>query len=90
MGSGEFSVARPPMPANEPVRDYAPGSSERERLLATLKSMESERHEAPLVIGGREVRTTDIYEQVLPHRTSHVLAEVHQVRTTDVNAAIEA
>ena len=67
MGAGEFSAARPPMPVNEPVRDYAPGSSERERLLATLKAMESERHEAPLVIGGREVRTGDLHEQVLPH-----------------------
>ncbi len=90
MGAGEFSAARPPMPVNEPVRDYAPGSPERERLLATLKAMESERHEAPLVIGGREVRTGDVYEQVLPHRKSHVLADVHQVRPEDVDAAIAA
>jgi 1-pyrroline-5-carboxylate dehydrogenase len=90
MGAGDFSVARPPMPANEPVHDYAPGSPERERLLATLKSMESEKHEAPLVVGGEEVRTGDLYEQVLPHRTAHVLAEVHQVRSADVNAAIQA
>jgi 1-pyrroline-5-carboxylate dehydrogenase len=90
MGAGGFSVARPPMPANEPVREYAPGSPERERLLATLKSMESEKHEAPLVIGGDEIRTGDLYEQVLPHRTAHVLAEVHQVRTAEVNAAVEA
>ena len=90
MGAGEFSAARPPMPVNEPVRDYAPGSPERERLLATLKAMESERHEAPLVIGGREVRTGDLYEQVLPHRKSHVLADVHQVRPEDVDAAIAA
>ena len=90
MGAGEHTVARPPEPVNEPIYDYAPGSPERERLLATLKSMESERHEAPMVIGGEEVRSGDIYEQVLPHRKSHVLAEVHQVRTEDVHAAIEA
>ncbi|MGH2750893.1 MAG: L-glutamate gamma-semialdehyde dehydrogenase [Actinomycetota bacterium] len=90
MGAGEFSVVRPPVPVNEPVRDYAPGSPERERLLATLKAMESERQEAPLVIGDSEVRSGDLYEQVLPHRTSHVLADVHRVRTRDVNAAIQA
>ncbi|MGH2701504.1 MAG: L-glutamate gamma-semialdehyde dehydrogenase [Actinomycetota bacterium] len=90
MAAGDFSVALPPAPANEPVRDYAPGSPERERLLATLKAMESERHEAPMVIGGNEVRSGELYEQVLPHRTSHVLADVHQVRTADVDAAIKA
>ena len=66
MGAGDFSVALPPAPTNEPVRDYAPGSPERERLLATLKAMESERHEAPMVIGGNEVRSGDLFEQVLP------------------------
>ena len=25
MGAGDFSVALPPAPTNEPVRDYAPG-----------------------------------------------------------------
>jgi 1-pyrroline-5-carboxylate dehydrogenase len=90
MGAGDFSVALPPAPTNEPVRDYAPGSPGRERLLATLKAMESERHEAPLVIGGTEVRSGDLYEQVLPHRTAHVLADVHQVRTADVEDAIQA
>jgi 1-pyrroline-5-carboxylate dehydrogenase len=90
MGAGEFSAARPPVPVNEPVRDYAPGSPERERLLATLKAMESERHEAPMIIGGREVRSGDLYQQVLPHRKSHVLADVHQVRPADVDDAIAA
>jgi 1-pyrroline-5-carboxylate dehydrogenase len=90
MGAGEFSAARPPMPANEPVRDYAPGSSERERLLATLKAMESERHESPLVIGGREVRSGDLHQQVLPHRKAHVLTDVHHVRPSDVDDAIAA
>ncbi len=90
MGAGEFSVARPPEPLNEAVRDYAPGSPERERVLAALKAMESERHEAFMVIGGQEVRSGDLYEQVLPHRTSHVLADVHQIRSSDVDRAIES
>ena len=73
-------IFRPPKPVNEPVKDYAPGSPEREELRRRLDQMQSERIELPLVIGGEEVSTGDTAEVVMPHKKSHVLADVHQRR----------
>jgi 1-pyrroline-5-carboxylate dehydrogenase len=83
-------IFRPPPPVNEPVHDYAPGSPERERLLSRLRQMENERLDVPLVIGGEEVRTGTTAEAVMPHRKSHVLADVHQGGAAEVERAITA
>ena len=83
-------ISRPPTPANEPVKDYAPGSPERADLQRRLAEMERERMELPLVIGGEDVTTGDTAEAVMPHRTSHVLADVHQGGAKEVERAIEA
>ena len=55
---------RPPPPENEPVKSYAPGTSEREELRLRLQQMQSDQIEAPMVIGGEEVRTSDTFESV--------------------------
>ena len=83
-------ISRPPRPANEPVKDYAPGSPERAELQRRLAEMERERMQLPLVIGGEDVTTGDTAEAVMPHRTSHVLADVHQGGAKEVERAIEA
>jgi len=83
-------IFRPPPPVNEPVRDYLPGSPERERLLARIRQMENERLDVPLVIGGEEVRTGTTAEAVMPHKKSHVLADVHQGGAAEVERAITA
>ena len=83
-------ISRPPTPTNEPVKDYAPGSPERAELQRRLAEMESERMELPLVIGGEDVTTGDTAEAVMPHRTNHVLADVHQGGGEEVERAIEA
>jgi 1-pyrroline-5-carboxylate dehydrogenase len=72
------------------VKDYAPGSSERESLRRRLAQMQSERAEIPCLIGGEEVRTGRLREAVMPHRREHVLAEVHQGGEPEVGRAIEA
>ena len=83
-------IFRPPPPVNEPVHEYAPGSPERERLLARIRQMENERLDVPMVIGGEEVRTGTTAEAVMPHRKSHVLADVHQGGAAEVERAITA
>ena len=83
-------ISRPPTPANEPVKDYAPGSPERAELQRRLAEMAGERMALPLVIGGEDVTTGDTTEAVMPHRTSHVLADVHQGGAKEVERAIEA
>jgi 1-pyrroline-5-carboxylate dehydrogenase len=83
-------IFRPPAAANEPVRDYAPGSSERDELQRQLDEMRKERLEILCVIGGEEVRTGKTFEAVMPHRKEHVLADVHQAGPAEVERAIEA
>ncbi|HEY7877354.1 MAG TPA: L-glutamate gamma-semialdehyde dehydrogenase [Gemmatimonadaceae bacterium] len=78
------------MPINEPVRSYAPGSSERKELKARLAQMADERIDIPLVIGGREVRTGRTMTAVMPHEHRHVLADWHMADAKDIAQAIDA
>ncbi|MFN8188280.1 MAG: L-glutamate gamma-semialdehyde dehydrogenase [Gaiellales bacterium] len=84
---GRFQV---PVPANEPVHGYAPGSPERASLTRRLAEMGAERFEIPCVIAGREVRTGITRPAVMPHDHRHVLADVHQAGPVEVEAAIRA
>jgi 1-pyrroline-5-carboxylate dehydrogenase len=84
------AIPRPPAPLNEPVKGYEPGSPERGELQAQLRRMEAERLELPMVIGGEEVRSGNTFEAVMPHRRSHVLAEVHAGGAGEVERAIDA
>ena len=83
-------IFRPAKPVNEPVRDYAPGSPEREEVRRRLDQMQGERIELPLVIGGEDVTTGNTAEAVMPHKKSHVLGDVHQGGPQEVERAIGA
>jgi 1-pyrroline-5-carboxylate dehydrogenase len=83
-------IFRPPPPANEAVRSYAPGSPERASLQVRLEQMKAERPEIPLVIGGEDVTTGTLKQAVMPHDKDHVLADVHQGGATEVERAIDA
>ena len=84
------AIFRPPAPFNEPVREYKAGSPERAELERRLQEMQSERMEIPCVIGGKDIRTGDTFESVMPHRKEHVLADVHQGGAAEVEQAIAA
>jgi len=83
-------VRRVPIPINEPVRTYAPGSPERRAIKARLASMASERADIPLIIGGEEIRTGTVKPAVMPHDYRHVLANWHCATQAHVTQAIEA
>jgi 1-pyrroline-5-carboxylate dehydrogenase len=95
-GSGASAVAsvtgrrRVPVPVNEPVRLYAPGSPERAEIKSRLDSMANERVEIPVVIGGERIRTNDIDHAVMPHDHGHVLADYHKASPELVQKAIAA
>lgn len=78
------------MPANLPVKTYAPGSEERELLKQALKQIESETIDIPLIIGGKEVRTGNTGKVVMPHDHGHVLATYHKAGEKEVQMAIDA
>jgi 1-pyrroline-5-carboxylate dehydrogenase len=81
---------RVPPPVNDAVRGYAPGSPERAALKARLASMAGERVDIPLIIGGREIRTGDLAQSVMPHDHRHVLADWHKASPAHVQQAVDA
>jgi 1-pyrroline-5-carboxylate dehydrogenase len=84
------AIFHAPEPYNEPIKNYAPGSPEREEVRQRLQQMESQQLEIPLVIGGEEVRTGETFDAVQPHKHSHVLATVHRGGAPEVERAIGA
>src|SRR5476649_1375777 len=81
---------RVPVPVNEPIKSYAPGSPERASLKARLKTMAAETVDMPLFIGGKEIRTGDTAASVMPHDHKHVVGTYHKATEKHVVAAIEA
>jgi 1-pyrroline-5-carboxylate dehydrogenase len=79
-----------PVPKNEPVRPYEPGSATRKSLKAELARMAGEVVEIPMIIGGKEVRNGNTAKAVMPHDHKHVLATFHQGDAAAVDAAAKA
>ena len=87
MSLGYFSY---PMPANEPVLNYAPGSKERELLKSVLGKLKSEEQDIPMYIGSKEVRTNKKSRIHPPHEIKHTLGFHSVGDEKHVNQAIEA
>jgi 1-pyrroline-5-carboxylate dehydrogenase len=79
-----------PIPKNEPVQSYAPGSPEREALKAALGSVGSQQLDIPAVVGGREIRTGITHDVVSPHCHRRVLARTHQADRATIDLAVQA
>lgn len=87
MNFGDFSY---PLPVNEPVLTYAPGTAERARLKEVLAELKSEVIDVPMFIGGEEVRTGNIGEIRPPHERDHLLGHFHKGVRTHIEDAIRA
>jgi 1-pyrroline-5-carboxylate dehydrogenase len=83
-------IPRTPPPINEPILSYAPGSAERAELKAELDAQASQIVDIPLVIGGKEVRTGDTFDVVMPHAHGHVLGKAHKAGPKEVQMAVDA
>ena len=81
---------RYPMPINEPVLSYAPGSPEKARQKAALKELKGQEIDVPMVIGGKEVRTGDLVRMAPPHEHGHTLGHFHKGGAEHVGQAIDA
>ena len=79
-----------PVPVNEPVKSYAPGSPERAELKKTLAEYRNKKVDIPMYIGGEEVRTGNKIEINPPHDHQHVLGHFHEGDASHVNQAIKA
>jgi 1-pyrroline-5-carboxylate dehydrogenase len=77
-------------PKNEPVLSYKPGSHERKFLEEELKTQINQVIEIPLIIGGKEIRTGDTGQIVMPSDHHHILATYHMATENEVSLAINA
>src|SRR3984893_12285171 len=80
-----------PLPINEPIHDYAPGSGERTRLKEQLQALSADPIDLPHVIGGiHRMGGGDRVDVVQPHRHSARLGTFTNAEHADASAAIEA
>jgi 1-pyrroline-5-carboxylate dehydrogenase len=85
------AITEVPMPANEPVHEFAPGSPERARLVTALEQLAADPIDLPNVIGGaHRMGTGETVDVVQPHRHSAVLGTLRNATHSDALAAMEA
>jgi 1-pyrroline-5-carboxylate dehydrogenase len=88
------AITNVPLPVNEPVHDYAPGSGERTRLTAALAEfagLADAPIDLPHVIGGaHRMGNGARIDVVQPHRHSARLGTMTNAEHADATAAIDA
>ena len=84
------AIYKTPVPHNEPVRNYEPGSLDRELLKAALAELKSKVHDLPMIIDGQPVKSKDKVELRPPHEHGHLLATYHKGNAKNVKDAIKA
>lgn len=85
MGKGFFKV---PVAVNEPIKTYAPGTVEREQVLAAYKQLWNDNTEVPLYINGKEVKTGDTTPIRPPHDHQKIVGNYHRGGKKEVQEAI--
>ena len=80
-----------PLPTNEPVLSYAPGSPERAAAQAGIAELGSRIADLTHVIGGKPVAGSgEPIAVVAPHRHGHTLGELRNATADDAKAAVAA
>ncbi len=87
MANGVFKI---PVAVNEPIKQFAPGSLDREELKRTIREMRLQQLDVPMYIGGKEVRTGKKTAMICPHDHKHILGYYHKGDKTHVKQAIAA
>ena len=87
MHQGTFSY---PLPVNEPVLNYAPGSPEREQLRTTIAALKQQVIDIPMYIGSQEVFTKKKASIHPPHERKHLLGRFSIGDKSHITAAIDA
>jgi 1-pyrroline-5-carboxylate dehydrogenase len=85
MSLGYFNY---PMPVNEPVLNYTPGSVEKKRLKDVLAAYKSKKIDVPMYIGSEQVFSGKKVDMRPPHQHQHLLGTYHQGDASHVKKAI--
>lgn len=85
------AITQVPVPENEPVHGYGPGSPERARLTDAMAGLANEPIELPHVIGGQHRMGAGARRHVVqPHRHAARLGTFTNADHADARAAVEA
>ncbi|MEV6972507.1 L-glutamate gamma-semialdehyde dehydrogenase [Kitasatospora sp. NPDC093806] len=85
------AVTQVPVPGNEPVRGYAPGSPERDRLVRRLDELAAEPVPLPMTIGGEQrFGGGERIDVVQPHHHAAKLGVLGNATREDGRAAVDA
>ena len=87
MSNGFFKV---PVPKNETVLSYAPGTKERALLKKAIEEARTQELDIPMYIGAEEVRSGNKKRLAPPHDHKHTLGYFHQGDKSHVTQAINA
>lgn len=87
MSTGFFNL---PIPKNEPVLSYAPGTKERAALKKALADARAQVLDIPMYIGASEVRNGNKKPLTPPHDHQHVLGYYYEGDKQHVAQAIDA
>ncbi|MCL2324113.1 MAG: aldehyde dehydrogenase family protein, partial [Actinomycetia bacterium] len=80
-----------PVPTNEPVLSYAPGTPERASIEQELERLSAAPpQKIPVVIGGQEIFEGAQGQCVMPHDHAHVLAEFTLAGPEELKQAVES
>ena len=82
------SEVQVPFPENEPILSYAPGSAERDAVLATYRELYNQQIEVPLYIDGKAIKTGNLAPMAPPHDHQHILGYYHLAEEKHVQDAI--
>jgi 1-pyrroline-5-carboxylate dehydrogenase len=87
MSIGTFSY---PMPVNEPVLQFAPGSAEKAALKKALAEAKKKQLDIPMYIGGKAVKTDKKTAIHPPHELAHTLGHFNAGEEKHAHLAIAA
>ncbi len=87
MTNGIFKV---PDPKNEPILSYGPGSPEKKAVKEQLNELKNKQIEIPIIIGGKEIKTSNLADCRCPHDHNHLLATYHKAGEKEVDQAVQA
>ena len=85
MGKGFFQV---PNAINEPIKSYAPGSTERKEVLEQYRAYFNGKEDIPFYIGNEEIRTGNTKPMCPPHDHKHIVGHYHLAGKEHVVQAI--
>lgn len=77
-----------PLPVNEPILGYMPGSPERKQVESAISKFKSETARVPLIINGEEVFSGESIEIAAPHDHSLKVATLSCATQKDIENAI--